>query len=189
MYSFDKELCELTGSCNINVGETPNKRAPGVIRFDPEPSIWADNNFYLAHEICHLLAGKEEVNLYKSSVKARNCEIFSDVLNTLFDEYHESLHGQYSGAMYKHLCDYHKSMVNRPIDIPVLDGIYKNLIDSVPGEKMSMNVRKASDLVTIADHICEDTLPKQMAERNLTKSNVIGRLNWRNFGWSDYWTC
>ena len=184
MYDFDKELCKFCGAvgCNINIGETPNKRAAGVIRFDPEPSIWANNDMLLAHEICHLLAGKEEVNLFKSSVNARNCDIFTDVLNILFDEYHESLHGHHSDILYKHLCYYHSCMLNVPIDIPVLDDIYKNLIDSVPGKKMD-NVKNASDLVTIADHICEEILPKQMAERNLTKSNVVGRINWRDFGW------
>ena len=171
-YSFNKELRKLA-TCRVNAGKPP-EGAAGAMSFWPSPAtIWADTNGVLAHEICHFLAGKKDSKIYKCAVIAKNHhKIFSRVLNILFDEYHESLYGQHSYILYEQLSDHHSLMSYQQGGIPVLDGVCKSFIDSVPGEKMSMNVRKASDLVTIADHIYKDVLPKQLAERNLTENNV-----------------
>jgi len=158
MYDFDKRLHALAG-CPVIAGEG------GSMVFSPNPVIIAENDPILAHEICHVLAGREDYEVFTSAVKVRTGEeVFRHILNMLYDWYHESLYGRYSGFLWSKLGELHKMFECEPTGIDVLDAINaaymnrhvtpKNLFDD------GTNIRDVVDLVALADIITEDVIYK-----------------------------
>lgn len=174
MYEFDKRLCALAG-CPIIGAES------GAMAFNPNPVITAENDSILAHEICHVLAGREDFEIFVTALQARDDdEIFRHVLNLLYDWYHESSYGQYSGLLYGKLTELHSAVSYRPIGIKPLDDLEagylsREHITKVLGEQ-GIIAKDAVDLIVIADTIIEELFPDQIDFINPSRADIMGLL-------------
>lgn len=146
----------------------------GAMTFNPHPVVTAVNDPILAHEICHVLAGREDFEIFITAIKARDDDrLFRHVLNMLYDWYHESVYGQYSGYLNGKLNDLHKIFSMRPVGIKALDDLYrgyfsrKNILKALP-----MPHKDAIDLVVIADGITEAVLE----QTNLSMCQLLNLL-------------
>jgi hypothetical protein len=174
MYEFDKRLCALAG-CPVIADIS------GAMAFNPNPVITAENDPILAHEICHVLAGREDFEIFVTALKARDDdEIFRHVLNLLYDWYHESLYGQYSGFLYSKLTELHKTVEYQPIGIKVLDDLEAGYLSRDPITKVlgeqGVAAEDAIDLIVIADLIIEELFPDQVKLFSHTRADIMGLL-------------
>ena len=173
MYEFDKRLCALAG-CPVIRDES------GAMAFNPNPVITAENDPILAHEICHVLAGRKDFEIFVTALQARNDdELFRHVLNLLYDWYHESLYGQYSGLLYSKLTELHETVSYQPIGIKPLDKLEAGYLSRNNVTKV-LGIKDAIDLIVIADLIIEKVLPDPLSGRidlfQLSRADILGRL-------------
>ena len=174
MYEFDKRLCALAG-CPVIGDES------GAMAFNPNPVITAENDPILAHEICHVLAGREDFEIFVTALQARDDdELFRHVLNLLYDWYHESLYGQYSGLLYSKLTELHKTVEYQPIGIKALDDLEAGYLSRDPITKVlgeqGVAAKDAIDLIVIADLIIEKLLPSQMKKLGFSRTDIMELL-------------
>ena len=148
---------------------------------NPNPVITAENDPILSHEICHILAGREDFEIFITALRARDdSEVFRHVLNILYDWYHESLYGKYSGVLYNGLNELHKMLSHKPTGIKILDDLSMgylrryHIINDL--DKHGVIMKDAVDLIVIADLIVEEILPQQAKLLGLTMLDVMGLL-------------
>ena len=169
MYEFDKRLCALAGCPVI-------KDKSGAMAFNPNPVITAENDPILAHEICHVLAGREDFEIFVTALQARDDdEIFRHVLNLLYDWYHESLYGKYSGLLYSKLTELHKTMKYQPIGVKALDDLEAGYLSRDHITKV-LRAKDSIDLIVIADTIIEKLFPNQIDIFGLSRADIMGLL-------------
>lgn len=168
MYEFDKKLHALAG-CPVIEGEN------GAVVFDPNPVIVAENDPILSHEVCHILAGRSDYEIFATAVEVRRCnlegEVFKHILNMLYDWYHEYLYGKYSGFLWGRLSKLHEAFEHKATglkDIDKIDEMYCKR-DISPG---SVGIRDSIDLVAWADKICENTL-KQAKKLSIGLADLV----------------
>jgi hypothetical protein len=116
---FDSRLLALAECSVIPLHPSEGKDAPehsGGIIFDPYPSIVASNDLVLSHELCHLLAGKRDYDIFLTAVTAKNSPLFSYILNLLYDWYHEMVHEDYSPFLAAKVAELHEE--TKKIEIP-----------------------------------------------------------------------
>lgn len=109
---FDKKLTALAGCPVIPAIKEDDI---GAMVFNPHPIICASNDLILAHEICHVLGGKDDYDIFATAIEARKdreipIELFKHILNILYDWYHEYKCGGYSGLLWNRLTDLHERM-------------------------------------------------------------------------------
>lgn len=169
MYEFDKRLCALAG-CPI-IGDKS-----GAMAFNPNPVITAENDPILAHEICHVLAGREDFEIFVTALRARDDdEVFRHVLNLLYDWYHESLYGKYSGLLYGKLTELHKTMKYQPIGVKALDDLEAGYLSRDHITKV-LGIKDSVDLIVTADIIIEKLFPDQVKLFSLSRADVMDLL-------------
>jgi len=170
MYEFDKRLHALA-DCPVIWGKS------GAMAFNPNPIITAENDFILSHEICHILAGRDDFEIFITALRARNNnEIFRLVLNLLYDQYHESLHGKYSGVLYSRLNELHKltSYEYKPTGLKILDDLSADYFGrSHVSGRYGVVVKDVVDLIVIADIIVEEILPQQIKTFGLAMTDIM----------------
>lgn len=166
MYEFDKRLCALAG-CPIIRDKS------GAMAFNPNPVITAENDPILAHEICHVLAGREDFEIFVTALRVRDDdEIFRHVLNLLYDWYHESLYGKYSGLLYSKLTELHEAVKYQPIGVKALDDLEAGYLSRGP-----ITIAKdAIDLIVIADNIIEELFPDQVRLFGFSRADIMRLL-------------
>lgn len=174
MYEFDKRLCALAGCPVI-------KDVSGAMAFNPNPVITAENDPILAHEICHVLAGREDFEIFVTALEVRDDdELFRYVLNLLYDWYHESLYSQYSGLLYSKLSELHGTLKYEPIGVKILDSLQagylsrQHIVEVL--DKWDLIMKDAIDLVVIADLVIGILLPDQMKKLGLDRSDILRML-------------
>lgn len=87
---FDSALTAMAG-CPVILDEQ------GSALFNPYPIIFAPDDLTLAHEITHILAGREDYAIFNTAIKARSGdETYKLILNYLYDWYHELKYGSAS---------------------------------------------------------------------------------------------
>lgn len=151
---FDKELLKIANCKVIKI----EKGSKGSLLIDSEPIIKADTNGTLAHEICHLLAGEKDYNLYNDAIWEKEYDkVFTYVLNTLFDWYHEYVYGRANSVVWKYLTEMHD---NKETDKHFVN---INVIDSITSMYLKRNIdpeyvgiTEAADLVEYADQLCKE---------------------------------
>ena len=170
---LDSKLQALAGCPVIEAGE-------GAMVFKPNPVITAPNNPILAHEICHVLAGKEDFEIFTTAVIAReDNKLFRHVLNMLYDWYHEFTYGKYSGYLYNKLNLLHENLKVKQTGIDILDMLYQGYLDRSDISKvLTMPHNDAVDLVVMADNMVEDII----SHPNLTPIQISGLCDRNNFG-------
>lgn len=157
---FDKKLAALAGCPIIE------EKDAGSMIFNPHPIICASNDMVLAHEICHVLGGKDDYDIFATAIEAREgrnipIELFQHVLNLLYDWYHEYKHGEYSGLLWNKLTDLHKGMAcihsqTKPFPDPLAGiGLLYTARNISPE---SRQVKDVIDLVAWADRIVEELI-------------------------------
>lgn len=173
METFDKRLCALA-DCPVINGEG------GGMVFNPHPVISAENDPILAHEICHVLAGRRDYEIFATALEARegpdyDVDIYKHILNMMYDWYHEYLYGRTSGFLWGMLSRLHETVKYSPTGIDVLDAfqeIYLNRhISPRLLKKKGIIIRDTIDLVVLADA----SYKKVMSEAEL-KGISIGAL-------------
>ena len=180
MYEFDKRLCALAGCPVI-------RDISGAMAFNPNPVVTAENDPVLAHEICHVLAGREDFEIFVTALQARDDdEIFRHVLNLLYDWYHESLYGRYSGLLYSKLTELHSAVSHQPTGVKALDDLEvgylsRDHITKVLGEQ-GVAAEDAVDLIVIADVIIEKLLPNQVDFLDPTRADIMRLFGSRPYG-------
>lgn len=149
MYNFDKRLLALAG-CAVVEDEG------GAMVFNPNPVIVAENDSILAHEICHVLAGRKDYEIFASAIAIRQGnDVFKHVLNMLYDWYHEYLYGKYSGFLWSTLNKLHDIYNDVGLTgIQSLDEIY-NMYANRDVSPESVSIRDVIDLVAWADRLSE----------------------------------
>ena len=154
---FDKRLRALAGCPVIE------ERDKGAMIFNPHPVICAGNDLLLAHEICHVLAGKDDYDIFDTAIEARTdniifAEIFQHVLNMLYDWYHEYEHGKHSGLLWNKLTELHTEQQGPlqvlPDALQEIEAIY--VARDVSPE--SRHVKDVIDLVAWADRLTEELI-------------------------------
>ena len=175
MYEFDKRLRALAG-CAVVEDEG------GAMVFSPNPVIVAENDPILAHEICHVLAGREDYEVFASAVEVRKeNEVFRHVLNMLYDWYHEYLYGKYSGFLWSTLNKLHETYGNAEITgIQSLDDINTMYLDRGV-EPSSVSVRDVIDLVAWADRLFE-TIIKEAQAIGIGLGDLVALLESKDIG-------
>jgi hypothetical protein len=154
---FDKRLVALAG-CPV-IGE----KDEGSMIFNPHPIICASDDLVLAHEICHILGGKDDYDVFATAIEARKdtntpIKLFKHILNMLYDWYHEYEHGKYSGLLWNKLTDLHEEtnldydQTNALLDPLVEIGFLYTARNISPKSKQ---VEDVIDLVAWADKITE----------------------------------
>lgn len=152
---FDKRLRALAGCPVLEDSDR------GAMIFNPHPVICAGNDPILAHEICHVLAGKDDYDIFATAVEARKddtifAEIFKNVLNMLYDWYHEYEYGKYSGLLWNKLTELHRepeqpAASQLPKVLEEIEIMY--VARNVSPE--SQHIKDVIDLVAWADRITE----------------------------------
>lgn len=167
MYEFDKRLCALA-DCPVIEEEG------GVMVFAPNAVITAENDAILSHEICHVLAGRSDYEIFATAVEVRKDELFKHILNMLYDWYHEYLHGKYSGVLWSQLDNLHKGFTHEDTGFKDLDEISRMYCQRDVSPE-SINVRDAIDLVAWADKTNEK-VRKEAKKRGVSVENLIKLL-------------
>lgn len=131
-----------------------------AMTFKPNPVITAYSDGTLAHEICHVLAGRRDFEIFVTAVAARgNSELFRHVLNMLYDWYHESIYRMYSGYLNNKINDLHASFNVRPVGIKAIDDLYEGYLSRKHiFEVLHSPYGDAIDLIVLADNIVKDVL-------------------------------
>lgn len=150
MYEFDKRLRALAG-CPVVADKC------GAMVFAPNPVIVAENNEILSHEICHVLAGRSDYEIFATATEIRKDDIFKHILNMLYDWYHEYLYGKYSGFLWGQLSKLHETVEHVDTGLKDIDEIDKMYCERDVSPE-SVNVRDVIDLVVWADRTYENTL-------------------------------
>lgn len=153
MELFDKRLRALAGCPVIE------EKDKGAMIFNPYPIICADSDPVLAHEICHVLAGKDDYDIFDTAIEARKgnaapAEMFKYVLNILYDWYHEHEYGKHSGLLWNKLTELHGELNQQAVQpfpeaLREIASIY--IARDVSPE--SQHVKDVIDLVAWADRI------------------------------------
>ena len=147
----------------------------GAMIFNPHPVITAMNDAVLAHEVCHVLAGKEDYEIFATACVARGGDrLFKYVLNVLYDWYHESIYGNYSGYLSGKLDELHKTSSPHKIGIKALDDLHEGYFGRKPVfEALTIPHKDAIDLVVLADNIVSAIL-KQTKLPMCQLLNLVG---------------
>jgi len=164
---FDKRLTALAG-CPV-IGE----QGAGSMVFNPHPIICASDDLVLAHEICHILGGKDDYDIFATAIEARKdrrnipIELFKHILNMLYDWYHEYKHGKYSGLLWNELTELHvksnwekkapatrESIDSLPETLREIEDMYiaRNI------SPKSQHIEDVIDLVAWADRLTEELI-------------------------------
>jgi hypothetical protein len=161
MSDFDNRLlalanCSVIPSYPSEAKKEGSEHAGGII-FDPHPSIVATDDLVLSHELCHLLAGKRDYDIFLTSSVAKDSELFKYILNLLYDWYHEITQENYSPFLAKKIAGLHEEA--RKIVIPpaaqemeeltFLRNLYLDRTESPE----QVGVRHCHDLVFIAERM------------------------------------
>lgn len=155
MREFDKRLRALAG-CPVVKGKG------GGMVFNPNPIIVAGSNGILAHEICHVLAGRSDYDIFSTAVTIRKDDLFQYILNMLCDWYHEYLYGRYSGFLWGELGKLHKAHKYMPTGLDSIDSIDRAYCDRHVAPKV-FGIRDVIDLVVLADKMTELTIGEAKA--------------------------
>ncbi len=147
MYEFDKRLRALAGCPVIE------EKGGGMV-FNPNPVIAAQNDGILAHEICHVLAGRQDYDIFSTAVVVRNDDLFKYILNMLYDWYHEYLQGRYSGFLWSKLGELHEAYKYKPTGLDTIDSINRAYCSRHTAPEV-FSVRDSIDLVVLADRMRE----------------------------------
>jgi len=145
---FDKKLLALA-ECPV-IGENN----AGSMVFNPHPIICASDDLVLAHEICHVLGGKDDYDIFATAIEARKgrqdipIELFKHILNMLYDWYHEYKHGKYSGLLWNKLTELHESHASSKDPLANLVAPFYYARNISP---KSRQVKDVIDLVALAD--------------------------------------
>lgn len=150
MYEFDDRLKALAGCPVI---EDVN----GSVVFDPNPVIIAESDQVLSHEICHVLGGRADYEIFATANVARKNELYRHVLNMLYDWYHEYLYGKHSSFLWEKLTELHKRYTYQHTDIDALDFLNRLYLNRKINPK-SHNIKDVIDLVAYADKLLDNIL-------------------------------
>lgn len=167
MYEFDKRLRALA-ECAVIEGEGGN------MVFDPNPVIVAESDGVLAHEVCHVLAGRSDYEIFATAMEVRKNYLFKHILNMLYDWYHEYLYGKYSGFLWGQLTKLHETFESKSTGLKHLDGL-DELYSKRNISPKSMGIRDAIDLVALADTIHEE-LMEEAEKLGITPDALIKLL-------------
>lgn len=149
----------------------------GSMAFRPHPIITAYNDPLLAHEICHVLAGREDFELFITAIVARNGDkLFRHILNMLYDWYHESAYGQYSGYLSSKLDDLHKTYDVRLTGIKAIDELHNGYFsrDHI-FRRLNVLHEDAIDLIVLADKIFKSVM-KQIKRSKIPLCQLMNML-------------
>lgn len=153
---FDKRLLALC-NCPVFPHNPADPEASGGTMFNPYPVITATNNNVLAHELCHLLGGKREYDIFVTAVIARdNDQLFKCTLNLLYDWYHERKYEILSGFMAKQIDTLHEYplKLSGHSTVDTLIDTYNRRISITEGEQIfKRKIKGVLDLVVLADKI------------------------------------
>jgi len=164
---FDKRLLALA-DCPVI------EQKGGATRFGPHATVTAENDAVLAHEVCHVLAGKDSYDIFATSIDARKMlnlapNLFRHILNVLYDWYHERKYENLSGFMLGQINSLHDSC-NKPSKPTKSDKLNNammmyDLRSPITDAKqyLGMRVRDEIDLVRIAHDITDDAVKKMSA--------------------------
>jgi len=160
MGDFDKRLLALA-DCPVMEGE---EGEGGGMVFNPYPVISAEDDFVLAHEVCHVLAGRKDYDIFATALEARKVEgeIYKHILNMMYDWYHEYLYGRTSGFLWGMLTRLHQTVEFSPTGIDILDAFQAAYLNRNVSpqllKKHNMIIRDTIDLVALADLVYEGVM-------------------------------
>lgn len=170
---LDPKLRALASCPVIESSETDG----GAMAFKPYPVITASNDPILAHEICHVLAGRRDYEIFVTAIRARDdSELFRYVLNMLYDWYHESVYVQYSGYLSGKLDDLHSTCNMWSTGVKAIDDLHRGYLsrDHI-FQRLNIPHRDAIDLVALADGIIEDIV-KQARSLKIPLAQLMNTL-------------
>jgi len=156
---FDKKLAALAGCPIIR------EKDAGSMIFNPHPIICASDDLVLAHEICHILGGKDDYDVFATAIEARKdrqnipIKLFKHVLNMLYDWYHEYKYGKYSGLLWNKLTELHESHASSKDLLGDFVAPFYYARDISPE---SRQVKDVIDLVVLADKITAEIISKHI---------------------------
>lgn len=146
---FDKRLLALA-DCPVMEDKG------GAIVFSPYPVICAENDPILAHEICHVLAGRKDYEVFFTAVTARKSshvvDVYKIILNWLYDWYHEYKYACTSGFLEKMLDSLHEGCKVNPTGIKSVDYL-QSLYCERNASPSSLRISDTTDLVAMADKL------------------------------------
>lgn len=168
---FDGALTAMAG-CPVIPGEQ------GSMLFNPYPIIFAPNDLILAHEITHVLAGRNDYAVFNTAIKARgDDEAYKIILNFLLDWYHESLYGNTSAYLEARI-NILKSGRSIPKKVAKETAIHKlyelYLYGTIP--KDMPKVKSILDLVIYADSLWEEISAEKKTLEVLMKMGDDGNI-------------
>ena len=191
--TFDKRLLAI-GNCPIMEINDPKEKYSGNIVFNPSPVINATNNEVLAHELCHLLAGKKDYDIFKTAIIARdNNSRFAWLLNALYDWYHEIQGKEHSVIISNYLLSLRNSQKiddQKDKEINKILYLLNNEVSLEEGCKLlDYNVRDTVDLIVLADRYYNSIKveTKKLIEL-LSKTRTGTYLTNHKGPYSDYYT-
>ena len=160
MKTFDSRLLALA-NCPVLQTKTPKNKPKGCIVFSPHPVIVCSDDLVLTHELCHLMAGKEDYDVFLTAIVVRDkSEKFKWVLNALYDWYHENKFRDEATLISTNLMllrKRHKLKMTKDRHLNVLINLLNTETAISLGEKLlEHKVEGALDLVVIADILCKN---------------------------------
>lgn len=174
--SFDKRLLAIANCSVVQINKEKNEYSGGII-FDPYPVINATDDLVLSHEICHLLAGKEDYDIFYTALKATDDNpIFKFILNILYDWYHENIYQTYSFLLMQNLNKLHDNTNNIKIneqfkkskELLYLINMYKYNTETPE----SIGIKNVKDLVFLAFKL-HIIISKKISKTDIQQVEII----------------
>lgn len=146
--TLDRRLMALSEAAII-----PSSEEGGCMVFSPNPVIAASDSEVLAHEICHVMGGRRDYEIFETAVIARNNVVFNYVLNLLYDWFHEYHHGRKYSVIQSYLDILHKRVPpQKPTGEQEIDKLWR-VYEARTINPASLGINDAVDLVAYADKV------------------------------------